>query len=120
MNIIGKVSVFPKLPSPIERLHDLAFNLWWSWETEAQSLFRSIDPAQREAVNHNPVKLLRTVHQEKLDAAAANPAFIKAYTAVLDSFDRYMAPNAKTWFNSTHADKKDQVIAYFSAEFGLS
>lgn len=120
MNIIGKISVFPRLPAAIERLHDLAFNLWWSWETEAQALFGSIDPAQWEAVNHNPVKLLRTVHQEKLDAAAANPEFLNAYQSVLGAFDRYMAPDARTWFSSTYAEKKNQVIAYFSAEFGLS
>ena len=58
MNIIGKISVFPKLPAAIERLHDVAFNLWWSWETEAQALFAAIDPEQWEAVSHNPVKLL--------------------------------------------------------------
>jgi starch phosphorylase len=55
MNIIGKISVFPKLPASIERLQELAFNLWWSWDTEAQALFSAVDPQQWEAVNHNPV-----------------------------------------------------------------
>ncbi len=41
MHLIGKVSVFPKLPDNISRLHELAYNLWWSWETEAQALFAS-------------------------------------------------------------------------------
>ena len=71
MNFIGKVSVFPKLPASIARLQELAYNLWWSWETEAQALFASIDPAHWEAVNHNPVRLLRTVQQARLDAAAS-------------------------------------------------
>ena len=44
MNFIGKVSVFPALPPAIGRLHDLAFNLWWSWETEAQALFATDRP----------------------------------------------------------------------------
>ena len=38
MNIVGKISVYPKLPAKIERLQDVAFNLWWSWDTEAQTL----------------------------------------------------------------------------------
>ncbi len=120
MNIIGKISVFPKLPAKLERLHDLAFNLWWSWETEAQALFASIDPERWEAVSHNPVKLLRTVQQDKLDAAAASPDFISRYTAVLAAFDAYMDPSAKTWFGSAHGDRRNEVIAYFSAEFGLT
>lgn len=119
MNIIGKLSVFPKLPVQIKRLHDVAFNLWWSWETEAQSLFASIDPDQWEAVSHNPVKLLRTVQQDKLDAAAADPQFLKQYKAVLAAFDTYMDPNAVTWFGSNHGARRNEVIAYFSAEFGL-
>jgi len=119
MNVIGKISVFPRLPAQIERLHAIAFNLWWSWDTEAQSLFAAIDPGQWESVNHNPVKLLRTVHQAKLDAAATNPEFLKAYKAVLAAFDAYMDPHAATWFSTTYGDKRDQVIAYFSAEFGL-
>jgi starch phosphorylase len=118
MNVIARISVFPRLPAALQRLQDLSLNLWWSWETEAQSLFASIDPELWEAVSHNPVKLLRTVQQEKLDAAAARPEFLKAYNAVLAAFDAYMAPNAKTWFGETYASKRNQVIAYFSAEFG--
>lgn len=119
MNIIGKVSVFPKLPAALARLQELAFNLWWSWETEAQTLFASIDPELWEAVSHNPVKLLRTVGQSKLDTAATDPDFLERYTAVLAAFDAYRSPNAETWFGSTYGSKRDQVIAYFSAEFGL-
>lgn len=119
MNIIGKVSVFPRLPEAIARLRELSLNIWWSWETEAQSLFASIDEAQWEKVSHNPVRLLRTVQQEKLDAAAVSPAFLAAYHSVLASFDAYMTPGASTWFARTYPDKKDKTIAYFSAEFGL-
>ena len=39
MNLIGTVSVLPKLPAEIERLQELAYNLWWSWEAEAQDLY---------------------------------------------------------------------------------
>ncbi len=119
MNIIGKISVYAKLPAQIERLQDVAFNLWWSWETEAQALFAAIDPELWETVSHNPVKLLRTVRQEKLDAAAGSPGFLKHYGAVLAAFDEYMNPATATWFGTAHGDKRSQVIAYFSAEFGL-
>src|SRR3954462_15976397 len=112
MNIIGKISVYPKLPAKIERLQDVAFNLWWSWEPEAQALFASIDPQLWEVVSHNPVKLLRNVHQEKLDAAAGNPDFLKNFAAVLASVDEYMTPATPKWFGTAHGDKRDQVITY--------
>lgn len=119
MNIVGQLSVFPKLPEKITRLQDIANNLWWSWTPDAQDLYSQLDPALWTAVNQNPVKFLRNVAQQKLDAAAQDKTYISAYKAVVREFDAYMAPDASTWFNRTHADKLDQVIAYFSAEFGL-
>jgi starch phosphorylase len=119
MKLIGTVSVLPKLPKEIGRLHELAYNLWWSWEMQAQDLYAQIDPELWEMTNHNPVKFLRAVQQEKLNAAAADDAYLASYAAVLARFDEYMSPDTKTWFKTYHADKRDQVIAYFSAEFGL-
>ena len=70
-------------------------------------------------VNQNPVKFLRLVSQRKLDAAAADPAYVARYEAVMAAFDAYMHPAAATWYARTHVDKSDRLIAYFSAEFGL-
>ncbi len=126
MNLIGKVSVFPKIPAPIARLHELAYNLWWSWESAAQDLYGRIDAKRWEATHHNPVKFLRTVDQEKLDQAAIDPAYLHAYADVLVQFDAYTNPQNTTWFDQTYArttqneiDRQTRVIAYFSAEFGL-
>ncbi|MEZ4618738.1 MAG: DUF3417 domain-containing protein [Caldilineaceae bacterium] len=57
MKTIGRVSVFPKLPTAIARLQELAYNLWWSWEPDAQ-LFATIDLDLWDATNRNPVKFL--------------------------------------------------------------
>lgn len=119
MNLIGRISVFPKVPDALARLSDLAYNLWWSWEDEAQSLFAQIDPVLWAATNHNPVKFLRNVHQEKLDRAAADPDYLALYEATLQAFDRYMAPAGQDWFSQVPGAQRNQVIAYFSAEFGL-
>ncbi|MCC6227417.1 MAG: DUF3417 domain-containing protein, partial [Microthrixaceae bacterium] len=119
MKFISKVSVFPKLPTAIARLQELAYNLWWSWEPDAQALYARIDDALWTATNHNPVKFLRNVHQQRLDAVAKDEHYLQDYRAVLAAFDEYVAPTTLGWFGTTHADKRDQVIAYFSAEFGL-
>lgn len=43
MNIIGKVTVLPRLPQALRRLEELAYNLYWSWTPRAQDLFRELD-----------------------------------------------------------------------------
>jgi glycogen phosphorylase len=116
---LGKIAVRPRLPSAIQRLEELAYNLWWSWNTEAQLLYGRLDQALWEEVNHNPIKLLHRVEQSTLDVAASDPEFLAAYHAALAAFDHYMDPSTPTWYGTHHGDKQDQTIAYFSAEFGL-
>ena len=43
MYLFGKVTVIPKVPERINRLEELAYNLWWSWNTDALRLFKLID-----------------------------------------------------------------------------
>jgi starch phosphorylase len=99
-------------------LHDLVYNLWWSWSPAAQKLFAAIDPVQWEEVNHNPVKLLRMVSPQRLEQLARDPEFLTRLDEVLAAFDAYMNPES-TWFSRTYPEHADKTIAYFSAEFGL-
>jgi starch phosphorylase len=106
------------MPEPLHRLPELANNLWWSWNDDAQAVFRDIDPELWERVTHNPVKFNREVSQDKLDAAAQDPDYVARVDAVMARFDAYMHPQ-ETWFSRTFPGQQDKVIAYFSAEFGL-
>ncbi|HEY9855045.1 MAG TPA: alpha-glucan family phosphorylase, partial [Stenomitos sp.] len=118
MNLLGRVSVFPSVPERIGRLDEVAHNVWWSWNPEAQELFMALDANLWEQVYHNPVKLLCEISQERLNQAASEASFLARYDAVLKAFDAYMqAP--ETWFTKTFPQHKDHVVAYFSAEFGL-
>lgn len=119
MKAIGTISVLPRLPKEIARLQELAYNLWWSWQPDAQQLYARLDPELWERISHNPVKQLHRCAQAKLDAVAADPDYLAAYREVLKEFDAYMAPDADTWFKRQYPDRSDQIIAYFSAEFGL-
>ncbi len=116
---LERISVLPRLPEAIGRLDELAYNLWWSWEPAAQQLYANLDPALWEAVQHNPVQMLHRVDQQRLEAAARDADYLAALRGVMAAFDAYMDPQAPTWFSRHHAGKADQVIAYFSAEFGL-
>jgi starch phosphorylase len=107
-----------KLPREVERLRELAYNLWWSWHEDAQELYRSLDPLLWEEVRHNPVAFLRRVSPGVLDAAIGDPLYMAHYKRILRTYDVYMG-ESDTWFLTTYPDLKDQVIAYFSTEFGL-
>ena len=116
MNILGRVTVLPHLPKRIERLSDLAKNLYWTWTPEARSIFRRLDRDLWEESMHNPVVLLRDIEQEKLEQAAADQEYLERYDAVIAAFDHYLT-NGKNWF--THSiGGKDHVYAYFCAEYG--
>ena len=118
MYIFNKITVNPQLPKNIEKLSDIANNMWWSWNTEFLKLFKMIDMDLWEKCGKNPVKFLKEVDQEKLETIAKDAEFIKEYNKNVSNFEGYM--NSKsTWFNKTYPDNKNDVIAYFSAEYGL-
>jgi starch phosphorylase len=120
VKILGQIEVRPVLAPAIARLEELAYNLWWSWNPVAGALYRRIDSDLWEQSNHNPVKFLHDVSQRKLDRAAADPAYLADYERVTASFDAYMhAPAESTWYGRTYPGVDPQLIAYFSAEFGL-
>jgi len=118
VKLLGRIAVFPSMPRRLERLEDLAHNLWWCWNPEATALFRELSPEVWERVGHNPVKLLSEVDQVLLDEAARNPHYLERLDRVLGQFDRYLR-DAGTWFNRQFPDRRTDLIAYFSAEFGL-
>jgi starch phosphorylase len=117
VNILGQVTVFPTPDPRIARLTELAYNLWWSWHPEAQALYEEIDADLWQQVNHNPVRFLRQVSQHKLDAAAAEPAYVARYGDVMAAFDAYMHPDTTWW--ASHYPERRELIAYFCFEFGL-
>jgi starch phosphorylase len=56
------------LPRRINRLGELAYNLWWTWNLDSQRLFLRIDRDLWDRLNHNPVRFLRLVERSRLDA----------------------------------------------------
>ena len=79
MYVFNKITVNPQLPKKIERLSEIANNLWWSWNTEFLKLFKTIDIDLWEQCGKNPVKFLKLVDQEKLEKIAEDPEFLKEY-----------------------------------------
>jgi starch phosphorylase len=116
---VATLQVLPKLPKPLARLEDLAYNMRFAWDQDTLQLFRRLDPDLWEEVYHNPVKLLGRIDQEKLEAARNDPAYMASFERTLEDFDSYM--NASNgWFADNYRSlPRRPLIAYFSMEFGI-
>ena len=118
MYIFNRVTVVPQLPQRISKLTEISNNLWWSWNTEFLRLFEVIDPDLWEMSEKNPVKFLKMISQDKVEKIVNDTEFLKKYDKVVENYDNYM--NSKsTWFTKNYPNNSDDLIAYFSAEYGL-
>ena len=98
------------VPEKLAALKELSDNLWWSWNEDAQDLFRRIDPSIWEAVKYNPKLLLEKVDYKRLMVMAEDGEFLASLGRVYDEFKAYMErPNLEG----------EPQIAYFSMEFGI-
>ena len=107
-----------RLPKRIDRLDELAHNMWWSWHAQGRELFRALDYTLWVISGHNPVKQLRDINPDKLKAAASDPAFLALYDSVMSAFDADMS-DPDTWFTAKHTDILSGPISYFSMEFAI-
>ena len=118
MYIFNKITVNPQLPKRVGELLDIANNLWWSWNTEFLRLFKEIDSDLWETVGKNPVKFLKLVSQDKLEDIAKDEEFLAKYDEVVNHFNSYMQTK-ETWFSKNYPNNANDLIAYFSAEYGI-
>ena len=118
MYVFNKIIVKPQLPKNISRLDEIANNLWWSWNSDYLRLLKKIDKDLWETVDKNPVKFLKRVSQERLEKAAKDASFVKEYEKILKNYEDY-TQSQDTWFNKKYPNNKKDLIAYFSAEYGL-
>lgn len=116
---VAIVSVVPNLPEPLKRLQELAYNLRWSWNHDAVGLFRRLDRDLWEATGHNPIAMLGSISQERLQTAYNDLAFMAHYNRVMSDFDAYMS-DENTWYNKHYQHLGKPVYAYFSMEFGIT
>ncbi len=114
---IYSMEVVPKLPRKLMRLEELASNLWYSWDRPTRSLFAQLHPRLWDVTGHNPKVFLRRIDEHRLLDAAENQAFLANYNRVLASYDSYHNDPPKT--EEREQFRKDDLIAYFCAEFGL-
>jgi starch phosphorylase len=96
----------------------VAHDLRWAWNHDAIELFRRLDDEAWERSGHNPIVMLGSVAQAKLERAAADPGFVAHLGRVVTDFDAHEGPDS--WFTRTHGDLDGLAVAYLSAEFGIT
>jgi starch phosphorylase len=119
MKSIRTFTVKPSLPPNLQPLLRLAHNLRWSWDHAEIDLFRRLDRDLWETCNRNPVKLLGCVQQSVLEAAAKDDSFLAHMKGVVDKLDSYLTGEG-SWYRRHHGKEEDMLVAYFSAEFGIT
>ena len=119
MIAIQTFNVRPSLPASLQPLLRIAHNLRWSWDHAGIDLFRRLDSNLWEKCNRNPVLLLGSIDQSILDAAAKDDSFLAHMNGVADKLSFYVSGEG-SWYRRTQGKKDNMLVAYFSAEFGIT
>ena len=106
----------PPVPDRLNRLPELANDLWWTWNTKAREVFRKLDYPLWRQTAHNPVLMLRLISAELLEQRAKDERFLQLYDTAIVALDTARAA-FDTWWHRNHG--ATGAIAYFSAEFAL-
>lgn len=117
MPSVRAFTVLPALPESLKDLDLIARNMFWSWNAEFAKLFQRIDGSLWTACGHNPVRLLCSVSQARLEFLGQNESFLIALNQAAEKLKSYLS--GPTWFDKVCAESSKPLIAYFSAEFGL-
>ena len=105
------VSAKSNIPAELEKLNELAHNMWWAWNHDARSLFTSLDPKLYAECGQNPVLLLERLSHERMEELAQDKAIVKKMNDVYSQFRQYM---------DVEPDKNRASVAYLCMEYGLN
>lgn len=106
-----EISVKSNFPENLKKLEEMAYNLWWVWDSEAKNLFRHINHDAWIESNSNPVLMLNLLNYDQLVSLSNDKDFLAKVDSIYNRFSDYM---------NQPMDPEKTSIAYFSMEYGLS
>ncbi|BDI75355.1 alpha-glucan phosphorylase [Paraprevotella clara] len=106
-----QVDVKSRIPKELDKLEELARNMWWAWNHDARVLFRSLDEDLFDEVGQNPVLLLERLSYEKMEDLSKDSSVVRKMNDVYAAFREYM---------DVEPDKTRPSVAYFCMEYGLN
>src|SRR5690349_18025928 len=102
----------------IDKLRELARNLWWTWQPNVIGLFRELDPLLWRKTDHNPIEFLKRITVEQLERRSAEMALDSRIDYAFRRLAEYLKNN-DSWGSIYASSLRARPVAYFSAEFGL-
>lgn len=116
MQPIRTFNVSPSLPSRLEPLRKLAYNLHFDWNVESKDLFRRLDPDLWESSHHNPVLMLGTISQSRLLEVVEDEGFLAQVDRAARQLEDYL--QERTWYKKQRNPQKKNVTPIFRLNLG--
>ncbi|MEO1181429.1 MAG: alpha-glucan family phosphorylase, partial [Cyanobacteria bacterium J06636_28] len=119
MRPIRTFNVTPTLPASLAPLRKLAENIHWDWDVGTIDLFKRLDPDLWVSSRYNPILMLSTISQDRLQTVAADGGFVAQMNHAVERLEQYL--KAQSWYDAHRTNPTDnECYAYFSMEFGLT
>ncbi|MDR1652528.1 MAG: alpha-glucan family phosphorylase [Prevotellaceae bacterium] len=106
-----QINVRSNLPESLKKLEEIAYNFWWTWNSDAKNMFRHIDQEAWSEACSNPVLMLNLLTYDKLVALGNDKNFLANVDVIYQRFTDYI---------NQSFDAQKPSVAYFSMEYGLS
>ncbi len=117
--VVSEARTLDRFIAPVlERLWALARNLWWSWDHDATSLFRELNPARFTQLNNNPISLLAELPLAEIEHRARELMLHSRINYAYRRQQEYLQAD-RTWGAANAGVLRPRPVAYFSAEFGM-
>jgi starch phosphorylase len=100
------------------QLHQLAWNLWWTWQPDVVAIFRDLDPVLWRQQNHNPIAFLAALPPEQIEQRADEIALESRINSAFRQLDEYLGER-RTLAGTACGILQRSPVAYFAAEFAL-
>ncbi len=105
------IHVHSVLPTQLQPLEEISYNLWWVWNEEVKAIMEQLDPEEWEKSGKNPVLMLQNLRSDVSEKAVKDSELVSRIERVYENYKNYM----KVPYNPDRPS-----IAYFSMEYGLS
>src|SRR6266850_2633268 len=92
-------------------LHQLARNLWWTWNQDAQEVFQQLSPRCWQNLYHNAVAVLHEVSDYELRVRLQDANFATRVRDALRDFEAYLGEKS-TWCQQNAPQLLEKPVAY--------
>ncbi len=104
-----------ELPENLKPLETIAWNYFWSWNTESTEIFRELEPSLWEKCEQNPRLLLKKIKSLRLWQKSTESDYVEKINKFAAKLQDYLSLEP---ISSGRASQENP-IAYFCAEYGV-